>query len=130
MGKNRKGGGFIWRFSGDNMELPRKIPTGGEREGMEFTQAGFEIRYKETTPGTFDERIAKLKEIQRGWVNYFRMGSIQNKLKEIDGGLFSEDYFLFLFVLDDFAFLLNVNARPNQYSSSFLVFIPVLSTIT
>ena len=41
----------------------------------------------QTTPITFDERMAKLKEIQRGWVNYFRMGSIQAKLKEIDGRL-------------------------------------------
>jgi hypothetical protein len=42
---------------------------------------------RKTTPSTFDERIAKLKEIQRGWVNYFRMGSIQAKLKEIDSWL-------------------------------------------
>ncbi len=39
---------------------------------------------KKTAPSTFDERIAKLKEIQRGWINYFRMGNIQSKLKEID----------------------------------------------
>jgi len=42
---------------------------------------------KKTTPSTFDERMAKLKEIQRGWLNYFRMGSIQGKLKEIDSWL-------------------------------------------
>jgi len=42
---------------------------------------------KKTTPSTFDERIKKLKEIQRGWINYFRMASIQSKLKEIDGWL-------------------------------------------
>jgi RNA-directed DNA polymerase len=40
-----------------------------------------------TTPSTFDERIAKLKEIQRGWINYFRMASMQAKLKELDGWL-------------------------------------------
>ena len=33
---------------------------------------------------SFDERIKKLKEIQRGWVNYFRMGSIRAKLKEVN----------------------------------------------
>ena len=42
---------------------------------------------RKTAPSTFDERIAKLKEIQRGWINYFRMASIQAKLKELDGWL-------------------------------------------
>lgn len=42
---------------------------------------------KKTAPNTFDERIAKLKEIQRGWLNYFRMGNIQSKLKELDSWL-------------------------------------------
>jgi RNA-directed DNA polymerase len=39
---------------------------------------------KKTTPSTFDERVTKLKEIQRGWINYFRMASMQSKLKELD----------------------------------------------
>ena len=42
---------------------------------------------RKTAPSTFDERIAKLKEIQRGWINYFRMASIHAKLKELDGWL-------------------------------------------
>ena len=42
---------------------------------------------KKTAPYTFDQRIAKLKEIQRGWLNYFRMASMQAKLKELDGWL-------------------------------------------
>ena len=42
---------------------------------------------KKTAPSTFDERIAKLKEIYRGWINYFRMGNIQTKLKELDSCL-------------------------------------------
>jgi len=42
---------------------------------------------RKTTPSTFDERIAKLKEIQRGWINYFRMASMQAKLKELDSWL-------------------------------------------
>jgi len=42
---------------------------------------------KKTTAYTFSERIAKLKELYRGWVNYFRMASMQTKLKEIDGWL-------------------------------------------
>jgi RNA-directed DNA polymerase len=35
----------------------------------------------------FDERIMKLNEVQRGWVNNYRMASIQNKLVELDGWL-------------------------------------------
>ena len=34
---------------------------------------------------SFDECIQKLKEVQRGWVNNFRMASILNKLQDIDG---------------------------------------------
>jgi RNA-directed DNA polymerase len=34
---------------------------------------------------SFDERIGKLNEVQRGWINAFRMASIQNKLNELDG---------------------------------------------
>lgn len=42
---------------------------------------------KKTTPMSFDERIRKLNEVQRGWVNNYRMASIQNKLNELDGWL-------------------------------------------
>ncbi len=42
---------------------------------------------KKTTPMSFDQRIGKLNEIQRGWINNFRMASIYNKLVEIDGWL-------------------------------------------
>jgi RNA-directed DNA polymerase len=36
---------------------------------------------------SFDERIMKLNEVQRGWVNNYRMASIQNKLVDLDGWL-------------------------------------------
>lgn len=42
---------------------------------------------RKTTPMSFDERIEKLGEVQRGWVNAFRMASIHGKLKELDGWL-------------------------------------------
>jgi len=42
---------------------------------------------RKTTPMSFDERIEKLNEVQRGWVNNFRMASIHGKLKELDGWL-------------------------------------------
>ncbi len=40
---------------------------------------------RKTSPISFDERVFKLKEITQGWLNYFRLASIQSKLKELDG---------------------------------------------
>ncbi|MEZ5196363.1 MAG: group II intron reverse transcriptase/maturase [Bacteroidales bacterium] len=40
---------------------------------------------RKTNPMSFDERIQKLNEVQRGWVNNFRMASIYNKLNDLDG---------------------------------------------
>ena len=34
---------------------------------------------------SFDERVKKLNEVQRGWVNNFRIASILVKLKDVDG---------------------------------------------
>ncbi len=42
---------------------------------------------RKTTPSSLSERIGKLKEVQRGWINYFRIGSIYGKLKDLDGWL-------------------------------------------
>lgn len=39
---------------------------------------------RKTSQLSFDERIQKLKEVQRGWLNYFRMGNITGKLRDID----------------------------------------------
>ncbi len=34
---------------------------------------------------SFDERIHKLNEVQRGWINNYRIAYIQGKLNELDG---------------------------------------------
>jgi RNA-directed DNA polymerase len=39
---------------------------------------------RKTTPSSVAERITKLKEVGRGWLNYFRMASITGKLKDLD----------------------------------------------
>src|SRR4028119_1672186 len=39
---------------------------------------------RKTTPASVVERITKLKEVGRGWLNYFRMASITGKLKDLD----------------------------------------------
>jgi len=40
---------------------------------------------RKTKPMSFDERIEKLKEIQRGWLNAFKYANIKGKLEELDG---------------------------------------------
>jgi RNA-directed DNA polymerase len=42
---------------------------------------------RKTTPSTFDERIQKLNETTKDWLNYFRIASIHGKLKELDSWL-------------------------------------------
>ena len=42
---------------------------------------------RKTTPMSFDERIAKINEVQRGWLNYFQGTSIAGKLRDVDGWL-------------------------------------------
>jgi len=42
---------------------------------------------RKTAPIKLEERIAKIKEIQRGWLNYFRGTSIIGKLRHLDGWL-------------------------------------------
>ncbi len=50
-------------------------------------KAALKAATRKTVPSTLAKRIARLKEIQRGWINYFRMASMQTKLKELDGWL-------------------------------------------
>jgi group II intron reverse transcriptase/maturase len=40
---------------------------------------------RKTIPYTFDVRMTKLKEIQRGWVQYFRLAEMHWRLKDLDG---------------------------------------------
>jgi hypothetical protein len=39
---------------------------------------------RKTSPMSFDERIQKLKHLQRGWLNYFCLANITSKLQRID----------------------------------------------
>jgi RNA-directed DNA polymerase len=110
----RKVGNEIYLFLKNKLKLPINREKSGIRRPVHFRILGYQFvptyvkgetgKYqlvvsdkawrnlkrevksitKKTTPSTFDERIARLKEIQRGWVNYFRMASIQIKLKELD----------------------------------------------
>ena len=110
-------GNIIYVFLRDKLKLPINREKSGIRRPLDFKILGygfvptyrkgekgkyqlvvqkkrwesFKAKLKEytrkTTPMSFDERVQKLKEVQRGWINNFRLGSIQEKLKELDGWL-------------------------------------------
>jgi len=39
---------------------------------------------RKTVPVSFDERIHRIKLLTRGWINYFKLASIQAKLKKLE----------------------------------------------
>jgi len=111
----RKVGNAIFQFLRDKLKLPINKQKSGIRRPFNFVVLGFGFvpTYKKgekgkyqtvvsdkswkklkqkfktitrkTTPMSFDERIQKLNEVQRGWVNNFRMANIYNKLSDLDG---------------------------------------------
>lgn len=113
----RRVGNSIYLFLKNKMKLPVNREKSGIRKPVQFKILGHEFvpTYKKgeagkyqavvsekkwktlktelkritqkTAPLTFDQRIAQLKTVHRGWINYFRMASIQSKLKELDGWL-------------------------------------------
>ena len=113
----RKTGNSIYLYLKDRLKLPINREKSGIRKPVNFTILGYGFvptyvkgekgKYqlvasekswklliqkvktitRKTTPCSFDERVQKLNEIGRGWLNYFRMASIQAKLKELDGWL-------------------------------------------
>ena len=110
----REAGNNIYLFLRDKLKLPINREKSGIRKPVNFTILGVDfvptyvkgergiyqlvvsdkswrlLKQKlktitrKTIPYTFDERIRKLKEVQRGWLEYYRMASIQTKLKELD----------------------------------------------
>ncbi|MBX2983349.1 MAG: hypothetical protein KF843_11800 [Flavobacteriales bacterium] len=40
---------------------------------------------RKTAPLPLAERITRLKTVQRGWLNYFRLASMTGKLRDVDG---------------------------------------------
>ena len=113
----RKVGNAIFKFLKNKLKLTINREKSGIRRPVQFTCLGFDFvptyvkgergKYqlvvskkswdklkqnlktitRKTTPMSFGERIEKLNEVQRGWVNNFRMASIHGKLKELDGWL-------------------------------------------
>ena len=42
---------------------------------------------RKTTPMSFNERIEKINQVTRGWINYFKYANIHQKLNVLDGWL-------------------------------------------
>jgi RNA-directed DNA polymerase len=42
---------------------------------------------RKTSPMSFEMRMQKLKQVQRGWLNYFRLANITSKLQRVDSWL-------------------------------------------
>ena len=56
------------------------FPVGRVKEVKNFTIYKAQVTdLRQRT--SFDERIQKLKQVQRGWLQYYRMASIQGKLQ-------------------------------------------------
>ena len=113
----RKTGNQIFLFLRDRLKLPINREKSGIRRPLTFHILGYgfvstyrkgergkyqlvveEKRWtafkytlkeitRKTKPLSFDQRMQKLKEVQRGWINYFRFASIFTKLNELDGWL-------------------------------------------
>lgn len=110
----RKVGNSIFKFLEKKLKLPINREKSGIRKPVQFEILGYTFvptyvkgdrgkyqlvvsekgwkRLKEkvksitrkTSQLSFDERITKLKEVQRGWLNYFRMANITGKLGNLD----------------------------------------------
>lgn len=113
----KKIGNAIFLFLKNKLQLPINLEKSGIRKPVNFEILGYRFvptyekgakgKYqlvvadkgwktlkqklkwitRKTTPSSLSERIAKLKEVQKGWINYFRMGSIYGKLKDLDSWL-------------------------------------------
>ena len=110
----RKVGNSIYLFLKNKLKLPINREKSGIRKPVHFEILGFKFvptyvkgekgKYqtvvsekgwdnlkrklkaatKANQPFTFDQRIQQMKEVSQGWIQYFRMASIYQKLKDLD----------------------------------------------
>lgn len=110
----RKAGNDVHLFLKNKLKLPVNLSKSGIRKPVQFEipghrfvptyEKGTKGKYqlvvsdkswkklkqevkvvtRKTKPLTIAQRIAKLKTLQRGWLNYFRMTSITGKLRDVD----------------------------------------------
>jgi RNA-directed DNA polymerase len=107
-------GNSIYTFLRDQLKLPINKEKSGIRRPHTFTTLGYgfvptykkgekgkyqlvvakskwemfksKLKFltKKTIPASFDERIQRINQLVRGWINYFKLGSIQQKLKKLE----------------------------------------------
>lgn len=107
-------GNSIYKFLRDKLQLPINRDKSGIRRPSTFEVLGYSFvptykkgekgKYqfvvkkskwtelklklkeltKKTIPMSFDERIQRINWLIRGWVNYFKLASIQTKLKKLE----------------------------------------------
>lgn len=58
-----------------------------DKERWKQLKAKLKMETRKTNPMSFEERVRKLKQIQRGWINNFRLANMQGKLLDLDGWL-------------------------------------------
>ena len=111
----RNTGNSVYLYLKDNLKLPINREISGIRRPLEFSILGYALvssyqkgsRHKyqfvaenkrwetlkmkikeitrKTSPMSLDVRMQKLKEVCRGWINYFKYANILGKLKDLDG---------------------------------------------
>ena len=107
-------GNSIYKFLRDKLQLPINKEKSGIRKPLTFQVLGFgfvptykkgekgkyqlvvkkskwkefkaKLKYltKKTIPASFEERIQRINLLIRGWINYFKLASIQAKLKKLE----------------------------------------------
>jgi group II intron reverse transcriptase/maturase len=107
-------GNSIYKFLQDKLQLPINREKSGIRKPLTFQVLGFgfvptytkgekgkyqlvvkkskwkefkaKLKYltKKTIPASFEERIQRINLLIRGWINYFKLASIQAKLKKLE----------------------------------------------
>jgi RNA-directed DNA polymerase len=108
-------GNSVYLYLKDKLKLPINREKSGIRRPLEFSILGYTLvssyqkgsrnKYqfvvekkrwetlrenikeitRKTAPMSLDVRMQKLKEVCRGWINYFKYANILGKLKDLDG---------------------------------------------
>ncbi|PCI95350.1 MAG: group II intron reverse transcriptase/maturase [Flavobacteriales bacterium] len=107
-------GNSIYKFLRDKLQLPINREKSGVRRSSSFNLLGYgfvptykkgekgkfqlvvkaskwkefksKLKYltRKTIPTSFEERIARINRLMRGWINYFKLASIQIKLTKLE----------------------------------------------
>lgn len=70
---------------GDRGKYQLVVPK--KKKGWQRFKAKLKTITRKTTPMSFNERIKRLNEVIRGWVNHYRMANIYAKLKKLESWL-------------------------------------------